>query len=398
MAQPASAGDGRVTETVLSWVHGPDAQQVRSQTDQWGPTQWRHARRAIEIHGVAPLIHAALQRQDALGAVHPNLARDVAREHAANARRVMTHRAAAKQLLALGNEIGLPMVSLREAAFAFHYHAEPTLRPAPGVDVLVRPREEPRLVSALVRAGWREVLRSIGPPVIVHAERQCDCAAGLPQAPEPCHLEVWTSVDYKSSGIRFDLTWAYWYDARPELHDGTPGLAPSPLRLLQHVLIQASHRLMALRLRMLDLWDLAAVGRTLVGSDWETLVGEAQDQGEERLFWAPLRLAERYLGPIAPEAVMATLRAAVPRGLRDWVEAMGADDFAEAGLNDVAPARRTRWCRSTLERLLAIRQLLLPFPSEVTSRNYLRAYYHHLQGLARWLRFMAAPPIRGRSS
>jgi len=395
MPQVAASRVDRVTDTALAWVHGPGASQLRSQVAQWGPSQWRQARGAVQVHGVAPLVYDALRQSGGLAALPRPLARDLETNHDRNTRRVEAVRAVAKQLLALGEAMGMELVTLRDSSLAFHYHPQPALRPTPGVDLLVRPREEARLVSALSRAGWQEILRSVGPPVVVRAERHWDSPG--PDAPalqEPCRLNVLTSIDLKSGGLHFDLTWAYWYEARRRLQDDVPGLAPSPLRLMQHVLIQASQSLVALRLRLVDLWDVAAVSRSLSAHDWEILVEEAQDQGEERLFWAPLRLAGRYLGPVALDSVMADLSRGVPASLREWVESAGGDDIAATRLNATVPVKRTCWCRSSWERLFAIRQMLLPLPGEVPTPRLVRSYVHHARGVARWLRSAATRLVR----
>jgi hypothetical protein len=384
MPQLAMSGSTRdVTENVLAWLHGPDAHEVGSQVAAWGPAQWLAARRTLDVHGVAPGVFVALERSGALMALPPELARQVRARHALNVRQLAAVRREAKRLFALGQERGIALVPLRDTALAFHYHDQPELRSTPGVDFLVRPHEEARLVGALARAGWREIVRAVGPPVVVQAERPPGPTRAGGQPLRSCTLKVLTGIDASSAGIRFDLTFAYWVEARPGRHDGTPGLLPSPLRLMQHLLIQASQSLMALRLRLVDLGDVAAVGRRLGAPDWEVLVDEARHRDEERLFWAPLRLAERYFGASAPMPVMADLRRRVPAALRDWVEAAGGDDFADTSVRAAIPKERARWCRSSWDKLVLMQQLLRSLPSKNPVVSFARTHLDQLRGLAR---------------
>jgi hypothetical protein len=73
---------------------------------------------------------------------------------------------------------------------------------------------------------------------------------------------------------------------------------------MAHLLLHAGGGMAYRTLRLIHLHDIALLARRLSPGDWRQLL-------EWRPWWAwpPLILAERYYGPLAPEAVMASLRA-----------------------------------------------------------------------------------------
>jgi hypothetical protein len=380
MSDAALSGPQDVSDRVLSWINYPDAGRLRSDSADWGPAEWDEARRTIDLHGVAPHLYVALRRAGALGTLASAMAVHLAAEHERCARRRAAIRAELVRLLAVADETDLPLVPLEEPALVTDSSDATPPPPITGLSLLVRPRDERRLTGALSRAGWSDIVRNVGAPVVLRAERRWT----VDESEAPLQLEVRTSVDARAGGIHFDLTWACWYEARRRAWAGIRGLLPSPLRFAQHLLIQTSERLMGLGLRLVDLLTAATVTRTLGPRDWQILVEEARNQGEQRLFWTPLRLAERYVGPSAPTAVMDALRGGVPPALREWTEEARPRDFAAQQLARALPAEASRWCRSSWERLLLITQMLAPSPDEVATRGRVPAYLEHARALITW--------------
>lgn len=380
MSDAALSGPRDVSDRVLSWVNYPDSGRLRSDSADWGPAEWDEARRTIDLHGVAPHLYAALRRAGALEALASALALHLAAEHERCARRRAAVRAELMRLLAIADELDLPLVPLEEPALVTDATDTTPPRPVTGVSLLVRSRDERRLAGALAQAGWSDIIRNVSVPFALRAEHRWTTDA----SEAPLQLDVRTSVDARAGGIRFDLTWACWYDARRRAWAGIRGLLPSPLRFAQHVLIQTSERLMGLGLRLVDLLSASAVTRTLLPRDWQILVEEARNQGEQRLFWTPLRLAERYVGQSAPTAVMDALRGGVPPALREWTEDARPRDFAAQRLARALPAETSRWCRSSWERLLLVTQMLAPSPDEVATRGRVPAYLEHARALITW--------------
>jgi hypothetical protein len=144
-----------------------------------------------------------------------------------------------------------------------------------------------------------------------------------------------------------------------------------PLPLLEHLLIHATTDIMAGKLRLIRLYDLALVGARLNDAEWVELAVGAQRRGEARMLYAPLLLQQRYLGGV-PVEVLSALEAAVPSPLRRF---LARSDAYSASLCNPTPSSLTDklcWYRPGPERLRALQAMLVP------THEDLRARFPHL--------------------
>jgi hypothetical protein len=112
----------------------------------------------------------------------------------------------------------------------------------------------------------------------------------------------------------------------------------------------------------------------------------------ERFYLAPLVMAERYLGPVAPRYVIDSLEAATPRSLAAWLRRAPLSYFTVCGSIGGGPGNlwpRLRWLPPGRAWMTGARRLVLPRRAErldelaaVGQDPSLWAYYR--AQLARW--------------
>jgi hypothetical protein len=132
---------------VIEWAINPAPQQLAAQVAGWDDAAWEAARWAIQVHGIAPLLHRSLAADPAASVLHPHLLGYLAKQYQRSSERVALLLGELAEILAACRDAGIAVLPLKGALLATHYYAEPGLRPMNDLDVLVRPSDEQRLVS-----------------------------------------------------------------------------------------------------------------------------------------------------------------------------------------------------------------------------------------------------------
>ncbi|HEX5688758.1 MAG TPA: hypothetical protein VFX76_02095, partial [Roseiflexaceae bacterium] len=58
---------------VIGWATNASPDRLAAQVSGWDEAAWEAARWAIQVHGIAPLLHHSLHAHGVAGALHPRL-------------------------------------------------------------------------------------------------------------------------------------------------------------------------------------------------------------------------------------------------------------------------------------------------------------------------------------
>jgi hypothetical protein len=356
----------RISQTVISWLaepRGPLAPQVAG----WDDATWETARWAIQVHGIAPLLDRAAEAWPDAAMLHPHLRDYLANQRRLSAARVELLLRDLAEILAACQVAGLAVVPLKGSVLAARYYPEPGLRPMNDLDLLVRAEDEARAIAVLREVRYQPIARSWKHLMLARPE-----AHGTTVAFEGEHPDNPRSVDLHSQlleqfwGIRYDLTNEAWSHVGPGELLGQAAWLLQPALLLHHLAVHTSSDMIARRVRLLHLHDIALVAAEVERAGWERMVAVARAQREERFVYPSLSLANRFF-PVVPEFVLAALRQGVPPALLHYLEASGMERLSFCNSGPTALSERFCWFRPGRERASALRHMLLPDPKEIAN-------------------------------
>lgn len=387
-------------DVLAGWARPGGADALAAETAGWGPAEWARARAAALVHGVAPLLAERLAGTPAWAALDPGLRGYCAAQLDLNRRRVALLLADLAEILAAARGAGVDVLPLKGAALLAAYYADPAVRPMADLDLLARPADEPRLAAALAAIGYR--LLEDKPRHRSYHRGAWRIASYDGEHPDnPRCVELHSAVEERTRQIRYDITPALWAGAAVGEYAGATGLMPAPAALLLHLLIHTSHNLLFRRLRLIQLYDLTLVAPRLAPADWERLAEHATRAGEARLLYAPLALAERALGPLAPPEIIDRLARATPAGLRRALAARLLSELSLCNPREADPAYKLAWYHPGPQWLAALARVALPSAYDLRDHypelagRPARAYARHIAHVAGWgLRLLTRRPRR----
>ena len=346
---------------VIAWLTSPPITVAG-----WDPQDWEAARWAVQVHGIAPLLDRAAAHWPVAAALHPLLRQYLADQRQRSSQRVALLLRDLAELLAACHARNIAVMPLKGGLLATTYYDEPGLRPMSDLDLLVHPSDEPRMLALLadlryepLARGWKHITlarpEARGPVVAYDGEH----------ADNPRSLDLHVRVAEQFWGIRYDLTAEAWADSAPGELLGSPTRLLRPATLLHHLAIHASSDMIARRLRLLQLHDIALVAPAVDRAGWEGILSGAQARGEERLVYPVLALTQRYYSAVVPDDLLLALRAGVPSALLRQLDANALDRYSFCNTAPTTPAEKLCWFRPGRERAAALRHMLLPDPAEM---------------------------------
>lgn len=355
----------RISAIVLGWLTEPSHRPLAPLVAGWEQADWEAARWAVQVHGIGPLLDRAAEFWLDADALHPTLRTYLAEQRRLSAERVtLLLRDLAEILRACAQE-QIAVIPLKGSLLATQYYAEPGLRPMNDLDLLVRPADEPRMLSLLARLRYQPIARSQKHLMLARPEAHGPVVSYTGEHPDnPRSLDLHTRLAEHFWGIRYDLTDEAWADSAPSRLQGVEARVLEPATLLHHLAIHASSDAIARRLRLLHLADIALVAAKLGQADWERIVAGAQRRDEQRLVYAALLLTSRYY-PVVPAAVLHVLRLGTPPALLQLLDATSLDQLSFCNPLPTTPAEKLRWFRPGYEQVRALRHMLLPNPGEL---------------------------------
>ena len=369
MSEPAyqAARLPAISQAVLGWLTRPHDQGWLAQACDWSDTDWEVARWVTQVHGIAPLLHAQSATWPGAASLAPQLRAYLAGQHQRSAARVGLLLAELAEILAAFEADGLPVVPLKGSLLATRYYAAPGLRPMNDLDLLVRREDEAHAVALLGQLRYEQVGRSWKHLMLARPEASGAVVDYDGEHPaNPRSLDLHTQLAEGFWGIRYDLSEQVWAGARPGWLLGHSALdMPTPV-LLQHLVVHAVSDMIARRVRLLHLHDIALVAARVDQRGWEQLVESAQARREERYLYPALQLASGYFG-VVPADVLAVLRPGVPPALNAMLDQHGVDQFSYCNSAPTSFREKLAWYRPGREQLAAIRHMALPDPGEVAT-------------------------------
>jgi hypothetical protein len=358
----------RIGEQVLEWWRHGDVDRLEAQTVGWGDARWTVARFAVQAHGIGPWLHRRLDAHAAKGPRVAAFLEYVAECHALNRARYALWRTELEGVLAAAGRAGIPLVALKGAALMPSLWAEPELRPTSDIDLLARPADRRVLDAALGDLGW-----TLHGEVPRHRTFYLTRLGLAPRSDigehpdQPLRLEIHEHARQTFLGLDHDGTAALWQGAMPVTVGATTMGMPSAGALFEHVLVHTAFDLARRMTRFIKLEDLRLLAARLTGDDWSGVVTRAHASRLEPFALAPLVMAERYLGPIAPAAVMRDLDASTPRALAARLRDTPLSYFTVCGSRGGGLANawsRVRWLPPGRASFAGARRLLIPSQAE----------------------------------
>jgi hypothetical protein len=257
---------------------------------EWNEQEWRFARIAAALHGVAPVL-ARMSRWST--PAHWVAFIDEQRAHTLGHRQRLA--ALTADLDASARDAGIAFVALKGAALHDLGLCEPGDRPMADLDLLLRPDDLERMVFIASRLGYRRGTTSVKHVTLLPVQPGAYGRFGE-RAANPIKIELHTKIAEWLPLTTVELG----SDLLPD--HARPGRNPyaSPGMLMRHLLLHAAGNMCYRTLRLVQLRDIALLAARMSVTDWEeTLHGDS--------WWAapPLRMAHRYLHAPIPSDVLA---------------------------------------------------------------------------------------------
>jgi hypothetical protein len=323
----------------------------RCERPTWSELEWQLAPAVAAIHGVSPLLAAALRWQGP-----PQWSGFLAEQR----RHTLLRQQRIAELLARIDEgarsAGIAMVALKGAALQAAGVYAAGERPMADVDLLIHPADAEPAMAVLLALSYHDAgttwkHQGFEPP---GAERRAILGE---HADNPIKIDLHHRICERLPLSPTDVTDVI-YPPHPQ-----PGLNayPRAAALLAHVLVHAAGSMTHRGLRLIQLCDIARLARKMTDADWEDLV---RLHGHDRRFWwaaPPLMLTARYFRNTVPADVLARLARGCPWVLRQVTRRRNVAGFSYSHLY-IDPVAGIIWARSAAQALRYLSSRV--FPSE----------------------------------
>jgi hypothetical protein len=354
-----------ISATVIRWLTEPAHQPIAPQVGAWDAVDWEAARWAIQVHGIAPLLDRAATSGPDAHVLHPRLRGYLADQRRLSAARVARLLGELDEMLAALHAAGVAAMPLKGGLLATRYYSEPGLRPMNDLDLLVRPEDELRAMVALAELGYRPLARGWKHLALARPDGTGPTVAFDGEHPDnPRSLDLHTRLAEQFWNIRYDLTDRAWSDSSCGELLSQPAQLMRPELLLHHLAIHTSCDMIARRVRLLHLHDIALVASEVDTAGWEAMLAHARSRREERFVYPALAMTSRHY-PIVPETVLQALRPGVPQALLRHLQTSDLDQHSYCNAAPTTPAEKLRWFRPGAEQVLALRHMIVPNPGEL---------------------------------
>lgn len=268
------------------------------------PPTWDEILGIALRHGVAPLLHRALQSGGGLAELPDHVRAHLEQERRATALDNLRNYGQFRRIARALRERDIPVIALKGLHLAELVYRDISLRPMADLDILV-PRSQLGQAVATLRGldyGFDEDLSGAA-----NAMLDIKCNIGLAHRDVDVWLEVHWSLGEPPERYTAVLE-AVWRSAVPARLGDADALVMSPEFLLLHVCAHlACNHTFAFSLRALC--DIAEIVRQHPAIDWTVVVDHGRRHGWGRGVAAALRLASDHLGAAVPADALASLGA-----------------------------------------------------------------------------------------
>jgi hypothetical protein len=303
------AADPRKLQAALTQVTERLAHELAHPTPKapdWSDFEWNIAKAVAAMHGVSPLLSSSLRWRGPEAWMHflDEQRVHVSQRHARIEKRLV-------QIDQTAREAGLAIMTLKGVALhalGLYIRGE---RPMADVDLLVHPRDAARAARLIESWGFRESRTSFKERAFAPLESHSAGALGE-HSNNDITIELHERICERLPLNLNDIADAV-FPREPQL--GLNGY-PSRAALMTHLLLHTAGEMTMKSVRLIQLHDLALVGRQMTESDWDELL-QWYSSGL-RLWWAlpPLRLTLRYYALSVPTRALKALESECPWVLR----------------------------------------------------------------------------------
>lgn len=266
-------------------------------------------------HGVAPLLHRALQSNGALGPLPNPVRARLEEERRATALDNLRKYGQFRRIARALRQRDIPVIALKGLHLAELVYRDISLRPMSDMDILVPRSQLKQAVATLhgLEYGFDEDLSGAAGAML-----ETKCNVGFAHRDVDVWLEVHWSLDEPPARYTTVLV-DIWRSAVPVRLGDADALVMSPEFLLLYVCAHlACNHTFAFSLRALC--DIAEIVRQHPAINWAVVVDHGRRHGWDRGVGAALRLAGDHLGAVVPADALASLGA----------DALDPDMLAEA--------------------------------------------------------------------
>jgi Uncharacterised nucleotidyltransferase len=323
----------------------------------WSEFEWSIAKAVAAMHGVSPLLSRSLRWHgpDAWMNFLEEQRAHVSQRHLRIERLLL-------QVDQSAREAGIAIMTLKGVALhALGLYARGE-RPMADVDLLVHPQDAARAVRLIEslkykehRKNWKE--RAFGP-------LESHSAGSLGEhANNDVSIELHERVCERLPLHLTDITQIV---CPALLRSGLNGY-PSRAALMIHLLLRVAGEMALQSVRLIQLHDLALVGRQMTEADWDELL-EWRSSGQA-LWWVlpPLKLTLRYYALGVPGRALQALESQCPWVLRRNARRLIVSDVSLSHLwIDAFPG--IEWSRSIREVLSYAACRIRPSPEHLAER------------------------------
>ena len=275
-----------------------------SPVQELSPPEWEEIVALAQSHGVAPLLHRALQARVGLDALPEVLLRQLAEARRATALANLRHCAAFREFAQAFAQQDIPLMALKGLHLAERVYRDISLRPMGDVDILVPQSKLGSAAAILQRLGY-------GPEgdmsEATAARLATSHAVLLEHRGLGTVIELHRTLGEADYGYEAPLA-DIWRTALPGKLADADALLMSPEFLLLHVCahLACNHTFV---LGISALCDIAEIVRAYPAIDWKIVIDQGSRHGWRRGIAAALQLTRDQLGAAVPQEVLAELGA-----------------------------------------------------------------------------------------
>jgi hypothetical protein len=299
------AAHPRKLQAVLAQVTETLAHELAHPTPKapdWSDFEWNIAKAVAAMHGVSPLLSRSLRWRGPEGWMHflDEQRNHVTRRHARIEKLLL-------QIDRRAREADVGIMSLKGVALHALGLYTGGERPMADVDLLVHPRDVARAVRLIESLGYRECRTSFKERAFAPLESHSSGALGE-HSNNDISIELHERICERLPFHVTDVTEAVLPQRLPSGLNGYSSRAA----LMTHLLLHTAGEMTIKAVRLVQLHDLALVGRRMTEADWEELL--QWSSRDRRLWWAlpPLRLTLRYYPLSIPSRALRALESDCP--------------------------------------------------------------------------------------
>jgi hypothetical protein len=290
-----------ITEVLAAELTKPS-----EQPPEWNEFDWRIARAAASMQGIAPALRDGLRWSETHG-----WREFIDGQYAHVAARHARMSALLKTIGGAATEAGVAIVALKGAALHELGIYQPGERPMADLDFLVSESDLAATTLLLERCGFKQTFATWRHQLFeMPGEGGANADLGE-HRDRPLKIELHTSIRERLPISEIEITgFVLPKDPRPGLNRYR-----SLAGLMLHLLLHAAGNMRAHALRMIQLHDIARLAQRMSVDDWYELV--TAGPGGVPPWWAspPLLLTARYYPGVVPPLTIERVVAMCPRWL-----------------------------------------------------------------------------------